>query len=183
MTCASHFDSPITTLSIIKKCCLSLVLLIVLGTTQTTSADTFVVNSTDDTSDDNPGDATCVTQLGTCTLRAAIEEANALAGLDIIELPAGHYMLTLGHLDIITRSSTLYDQVIVVVSRNPTKNPMFTIEERLAQIRKATEHLDNVEIDSFDGLTVNYAHQRQAKVLIRGLRVFLKEYEVVLSCS
>ena len=96
--------------------------------------------------------------------------------------PGSFDPVTLGHLDIITRSSGLYDHVIVVVSRNPTKNPMFTVEERLTQIRQATEHLNNVEIDSFDGLTVNYAHQRQAKVLIRGLRV-LSDFEKELQMA
>lgn len=96
--------------------------------------------------------------------------------------PGSFDPVTLGHLDIITRSSGLYDRVIVVVSRNPIKNPMFTVEERLAQIRQATSHLDNVEIDSFDGLTVNYAHQRQAKVLIRGLRV-LSDFEKELQMA
>ncbi len=96
--------------------------------------------------------------------------------------PGSFDPVTLGHLDIITRSSSLYDHVIVVVSRNPTKNPMFSIDERLTQIRKATVHLDNVEIDSFDGLTVNYAHQRHAKVLIRGLRV-LSDFEKELQMA
>ena len=96
--------------------------------------------------------------------------------------PGSFDPVTLGHLDIITRSSALYDQVIVVVSRNPTKNPMFPVEERLAQIRKATAHIDNVEVDSFDGLTVNYAHKRNAKVLIRGLRV-LSDFEKELQMA
>ena len=96
--------------------------------------------------------------------------------------PGSFDPVTLGHLDIITRSSSLYDHVIVVVSRNPTKNPMFSIDQRLTQIRKATVHLDNVEIDSFDGLTVNYAHQRHAKVLIRGLRV-LSDFEKELQMA
>ncbi|MEM6255678.1 MAG: pantetheine-phosphate adenylyltransferase [Cyanobacteria bacterium P01_D01_bin.156] len=96
--------------------------------------------------------------------------------------PGSFDPVTLGHLDIISRSSSLYDRVIVVVSRNPTKNPMFSVDERLAQIRKATAHLTNVEIDSFDGLTVNYAHQHHAKVLIRGLRV-LSDFEKELQMA
>ena len=96
--------------------------------------------------------------------------------------PGSFDPVTLGHLDIITRSSALYEHVIVVVSRNPTKNPMFPVGERLAQIRQATAHINNVEIDSFDGLTVNYAHKRQAKVLIRGLRV-LSDFEKELQMA
>lgn len=96
--------------------------------------------------------------------------------------PGSFDPVTLGHLDIISRSSGLYDHVIVVVSRNPTKNPMFSVDERLAQIRQATAHLSNVEIDSFEGLTVSYAHQRHAKVLIRGLRV-LSDFEKELQMA
>ena len=96
--------------------------------------------------------------------------------------PGSFDPITLGHLDIITRSSKLYEQVVVVISRNPTKNPLFTVEERTAQIRKTTRHLPNVEIDSFDGLTVTYAQARQATVLLRGLRV-LSDFEKELQMA
>ena len=96
--------------------------------------------------------------------------------------PGSFDPITLGHLDIITRSSRLYKKVVVVVSRNPTKSPMFSVEERLAQIRKTTQHLENVEVDSFDGLTVNYARAAGAKVLLRGLRV-LSDFEKELQMA
>lgn len=96
--------------------------------------------------------------------------------------PGSFDPITLGHLDIITRSSQLYRRVIVVISRNPNKNPLFTVEERIAQIRKTTQHLDNVEVDSFDGLTITYARTRQAKVLLRGLRV-LSDFEKELQMA
>ena len=96
--------------------------------------------------------------------------------------PGSFDPITLGHLDIITRSSKLYDKVVVVVSRNPTKNPMFAVEERMEQIRKTTQHLENVEVDSFDGLTVNYARKLGAKVLLRGLRV-LSDFEKELQMA
>lgn len=96
--------------------------------------------------------------------------------------PGSFDPITLGHLDIITRSSKLYEQVIVVVSRNPSKDPLFTVDERIAQIRKTTHHLSNVEVDSFDGLTVTYANTRQAKVLLRGLRV-LSDFEKELQMA
>ncbi len=96
--------------------------------------------------------------------------------------PGSFDPITLGHLDIITRSSKLYDGVVVVVSRNPTKNPLFTVEERLAQIRKTTQHLENVKVDSFHGLTVNYAKKLKAKVLLRGLRV-LSDFEKELQMA
>lgn len=96
--------------------------------------------------------------------------------------PGSFDPITLGHFDIITRGSKLYESVIVVVSRNPTKNPLFTVEERIAQIKETTKHLSNVEIDSFDGLTVTYARARQAKVLLRGLRV-LSDFEKELQMA
>jgi pantetheine-phosphate adenylyltransferase len=96
--------------------------------------------------------------------------------------PGSFDPITLGHLDIITRSSKLYDRVVVVVSRNPTKNPLFSVEERIAQIKITTQHLSNVEIDSFDGLTVNYAKAKQANVLLRGLRV-LSDFEKELQMA
>ncbi|PZO19908.1 MAG: pantetheine-phosphate adenylyltransferase [Leptolyngbya foveolarum] len=96
--------------------------------------------------------------------------------------PGSFDPITLGHLDIITRSSKLYDKVVVVVSRNPTKNPLFTVDERMAQIRKTTQHLENVEVDSFNGLTVNYAKKLRAKVLLRGLRV-LSDFEKELQMA
>ena len=96
--------------------------------------------------------------------------------------PGSFDPVTLGHLDIIARSSRLYEHVVVVVSRNPMKNPMFSVEERIGQIRQATKHLSNIEVDSFDGLTVSYAHKRSAQVLIRGLRV-LSDFEKELQMA
>jgi pantetheine-phosphate adenylyltransferase len=71
--------------------------------------------------------------------------------------PGSFDPVTLGHLDIITRGSRLFERVVVAVLRNPNKMPLFSIQQRLEQIRLCTQHLSNVEIDSFDGLTVNYA--------------------------
>ena len=96
--------------------------------------------------------------------------------------PGSFDPITLGHLDIITRSSKLYERVIVVISKNPTKNPLFTVEERIAQIQKTTQHLTNIEVDSFDGLTVTYAKARGANVLLRGLRV-LSDFEKELQMA
>jgi pantetheine-phosphate adenylyltransferase len=85
--------------------------------------------------------------------------------------PGSFDPITLGHLDLIQRSSILFEKVIVAVLRNPNKQPLFTVDKRLEQIRMCTKHLKNVEIDSFTGLTVDYAKFRQAKILLRGLRV------------
>ncbi len=95
--------------------------------------------------------------------------------------PGSFDPITLGHLDIIERGCTLFERVIVAVLRNPDKSPLFTVQERVEQIRKCTQHLSNVEVDSFDGLTVEYARLKYAKVLLRGLRAvsdFEKELQM-----
>lgn len=96
--------------------------------------------------------------------------------------PGSFDPITLGHLDVIERGSRLFDQVIVAVLRNPNKTPLFTIAERMEQIRRTTAHLSNVEVDSFDGLTVTYAKMRRATVLLRGLRV-LSDFEMELQMA
>jgi len=96
--------------------------------------------------------------------------------------PGSFDPITLGHLDVIERGCRLFDQVIVAVLRNPNKTPLFTIAERIEQIRQATAHLTNVEVDSFDGLTVTYATMRRANVLLRGLRV-LSDFEMELQMA
>ncbi|WP_214440309.1 pantetheine-phosphate adenylyltransferase [Atlanticothrix silvestris] len=96
--------------------------------------------------------------------------------------PGSFDPITLGHLDIIQRGSRLFEQVIVAVLRNPNKIPLFTVQQRIEQIRLATRHLTNIEIDSFNGLTVNYAQKRQAGVLLRGLRA-ISDFEVELQMA
>ncbi|MEM8605328.1 MAG: pantetheine-phosphate adenylyltransferase, partial [Cyanobacteria bacterium P01_H01_bin.121] len=96
--------------------------------------------------------------------------------------PGSFDPITLGHLDIITRGAQLFARVTVAVLRNPNKKPLFTVQERLEQIRQATAHLPNVEADAFDGLTVHYARLRQAKVILRGLRV-LSDFEMELQMA
>ncbi|WP_414562687.1 MULTISPECIES: pantetheine-phosphate adenylyltransferase [unclassified Anabaena] len=96
--------------------------------------------------------------------------------------PGSFDPITLGHLDIIQRGSRLFEQVIVAVLGNPNKVPLFTVQERLEQIRRTTQHLTNVEADAFDGLTVNYAQKRHAQVLLRGLRA-ISDFEVELQMA
>ena len=71
--------------------------------------------------------------------------------------PGSFDPLTNGHLDIITRSSKLFDKVIVTVLTNSAKKPLFTVEERLELIRRTTRHLPNVEVVCYDGLLVDFA--------------------------
>lgn len=96
--------------------------------------------------------------------------------------PGSFDPITLGHLDIIQRSCRLFEEVIVVVLRNPNKSPLFTVPERISQIRTSTQHLPNLRVDSYDGLTVEYARSRQAQVLLRGLRV-LSDFEKELQMA
>ncbi len=77
--------------------------------------------------------------------------------------PGSFDPITLGHLDIIERGCRLFERLIVAVLRNPKKTPLFTVQQRLNQIRLSASHLPNLEVDSFEGLTVNYAQIRQAK--------------------
>ncbi|WP_103105893.1 pantetheine-phosphate adenylyltransferase [Brevibacillus reuszeri] len=87
--------------------------------------------------------------------------------------------VTYGHLDIISRSSKVFDKVIVAVLINSKKNSMFSVEERVELLRQATADMGNVEIDSFDGLLIDYMNKRGAHVIVRGLRAVSDfEYEM-----
>lgn len=78
--------------------------------------------------------------------------------------------LTYGHLDLINRGARTFDRLVVAVAMNEDKTPMFTVEERISALKSEAGHLVNVTIDSFDGLTVQYARSINARVIIRGLR-------------
>lgn len=90
--------------------------------------------------------------------------------------------ITFGHIDILERAISLFDRVIVAIAQNPTKKPLFTIEERKEMIIQSTGHLANVEVDAFEGLLVDYARLRQARAIIRGLRAVSDfEYELQMA--
>jgi len=91
--------------------------------------------------------------------------------------------ITNGHLDIIERSVMLFDKVIVAMTTNPAKSPLFDIDERIEMIKSSISEMKNVEVDSFDGLLVNYALAKQAIAIIRGLRAtsdFEFEFQMAL---
>ncbi len=96
--------------------------------------------------------------------------------------PGSFDPITLGHLDIIERGGKLFDRVIVAVLCNPNKTPLFSVEKRIEQIQISTQHLKNVEVDSFRGLTIEYAKSKGANVLLRGLRV-LSDFEKELQMA
>ncbi|MFA5155937.1 MAG: pantetheine-phosphate adenylyltransferase [Candidatus Omnitrophota bacterium] len=92
--------------------------------------------------------------------------------------------VTYGHIDLIKRAQEAFSGVTVAVASNPHKHPLFSLKERVELIKKATAGLDGVEIDSFDGLVVDYARKKGAKVLIRGLRMISDfEYEFQMALT
>ncbi|MCL6449801.1 MAG: pantetheine-phosphate adenylyltransferase [Acetobacteraceae bacterium] len=102
--------------------------------------------------------------------------------MKIAVYPGSFDPVTLGHVDLIERASRLFDRVVVAVFRNPEKQPLFSVEERVALLRTVTSHLPNVEVDWFEGLQVEYAGRRGAGVIIRGMRAFTDfEYELQMA--
>lgn len=98
--------------------------------------------------------------------------------------PGSFDPVTLGHMDVITRASKMFDHVIVAVLVNTSKQPSFTTEERIELLKIVTNELDNVEIVSFDGLIADYAKQRNAIALVKGLRAvsdFEYEFQMALT--
>lgn len=96
--------------------------------------------------------------------------------------PGSFDPITKGHLDVLKRAADIFDKVIIVVSVNVNKKSFIPIEDKLMLIKESCKGIPNVEIDSFDGLTIEYAKKKNANVLIRGLRAVSDfEYEMQLS--
>ncbi|GLI86111.1 pantetheine-phosphate adenylyltransferase [Rossellomorea marisflavi] len=101
---------------------------------------------------------------------------------NIAVCPGSFDPITYGHLDIITRGAKVFDKVHVVVLSNSSKQPLFTVDERMELIRQSTAHLPNVEVASFQGLLVDYAKKVHASAIIRGLRAVSDfEYEMQIT--
>ena len=96
--------------------------------------------------------------------------------------PGSFDPVTLGHLDIIERSSKMVDKLIVGVLNNSAKNPLFSVAERVTMLKNVTAHLSNVEVTSFDGLLVDFAVQCHAQTVVRGLRA-ITDFESELQMS
>ena len=98
--------------------------------------------------------------------------------------PGSFDPVTNGHLDIIERAAALFDKVIVVVMVNAAKTPLFTTEQRVDMLRRSTAHLNNVTVDSFDGLLAVYAREQGATVIVKGLRALSDfEYEFQMALT
>ncbi len=96
--------------------------------------------------------------------------------------PGSFDPLTLGHMDIITRSAKIVDELVVGVLHNRAKNPLFSLEDRVSMIKEMTEYLPNVTVASFDGLLVDYMKEIDATIIIRGLRAVTDfEYELQIA--
>lgn len=89
---------------------------------------------------------------------------------------------TNGHLDLIERGSRLFDHLVVAVLTNLEKEPLFTLEERVAMLREVTAGMANVSVDTFSGLLVDYAMRKKARALLRGIRAF-SDYEYELQMA
>lgn len=96
--------------------------------------------------------------------------------------PGSFDPVTNGHTDIISRASDMFDILIVGVLNNSSKTPLFTVEERMDMLRMVSAPYSNVQVKSFDGLLVDFAHKENAKILVRGLRAVTDfEYELQLA--
>jgi len=96
--------------------------------------------------------------------------------------PGSFDPITNGHLDIITRGLEVFDRLIIAVARNSEKNSLFSVDERIAMIRETVSNNPCLEVDTFEGLLVDYAVSREARVILRGLRAVSDfEYEFQLA--
>ena len=96
--------------------------------------------------------------------------------------PGSFDPVTFGHLDVICRSADLVDELIVGVLQNNSKNPLFSLEERVNILKEVTKDIKNVRIESFAGLSIDFARQCEAQFLVRGLRAITDfEYELQMA--
>lgn len=104
--------------------------------------------------------------------------------MNVAIVPGSFDPVTNGHLDIIKRTSALFDTVYVSILSNSAKNPWFSVEERIELIKRVTKDMSNVKVEGFTGLLVDYARARNAKFIVKGLRAVSDfEYEFQMSLT
>lgn len=104
--------------------------------------------------------------------------------MKIAVYPGSFDPVTHGHMDIIRRSASVFDKLIVGVLRNKSKNPLFTVQERVKMIQEVTSDIENVEVVDFDGLLIDFVHKVGAKAIVRGLRAVTDfEYKLQMSLT
>ncbi len=102
---------------------------------------------------------------------------------DVLAVYAGSFdPPTLGHFDLIERASKVFSNVIIAIGHHPTKKPLFSLEERISLLGEITKGIDNVRIDSFNGLLIHFCERVGARVIVRGLRAATDfEYELQIA--
>jgi pantetheine-phosphate adenylyltransferase len=92
--------------------------------------------------------------------------------------------ITLGHLDVLERAARIFPRVVIGVASNPGKNPLFSSEERVELVKASTAHLSGIEVETFNGLLVDFAESKKVRVIVRGLRAFSDfEYEFQMALT
>ena len=96
--------------------------------------------------------------------------------------PGSFDPVTFGHMDIIRRAAVMFDHLVVTVMNNSSKSPLFSVDERVKILQEVTKDLPNVEIDSYDGLMIDYCREKKIHIVIRGLRAITDfEYELQIA--
>jgi pantetheine-phosphate adenylyltransferase len=90
--------------------------------------------------------------------------------------PGSFDPLTNGHLDLIARAAKIFDHLVVAILRNSSKNPLFSVEERVAMLSEGTSEFSNVSVSTFDGLLIDFAREQRAHAVVRGIRA-ISDYE------
>lgn len=107
---------------------------------------------------------------------------NRTKKMNIAIYPGSFDPLTLGHMDVIHRAAGMFNTLYVSVLNNKEKSPLFSIAERVTILKEATKDIPNVSVDSFSGLLVHYAHEKDAHIIIRGLRAITDfDYELQIA--
>jgi pantetheine-phosphate adenylyltransferase len=124
-------------------------------------------------------------RIGGCAGQTNLVRGNRERGLlkKVIAIYPGSFdPPTNGHLDLIARGSKIFDELVVAILRNPEKNPLFSLSERRKMLEAMTEEFENVRVDTFDGLTVDYASKVNARAVLRGIRA-VSDYEYELQMA